>query len=457
MFESKSYDTVAAIATPAGRSAIGIVRVSGPKTLQLLNKIWQPSGSAKLEPYKLTLGWVNDGKTKIDQVLVVIMPAPNSYSGEDMAEIHCHGSQIILNNILQLLMGCGAKPAEAGEFTRRAFLNGKLDLVQAEAVADLIDGDSTQLSRLAAFQLAGGLSNKVKNIKEELIGLAAGTAANLDFSEEDLDDVTSQAQAKTVDELLKQTNHLLNSAESLPLIRNGYKVALIGLPNAGKSTLLNSLVGYERAIVTDVAGTTRDTITETIAYKNLSFHFTDTAGLAETDDLVERLGIERTQEAIATADLLLLLAEPGQEEQTINYLKSEKLSGKLNKDNCLVVYTKQDLKPAKLEKLINQAENLSISAKTNQGLTELLDKIYQKASDGHDPNAVLLLTNRQVATVGDLNNQLLEIKKMLSQKLPEDILQAEYQRALQIIGTLTGDQVTEEVIAGIFSRFCIGK
>lgn len=446
-----SEDTIVAISTPIGVGAIGIVRMSGPKTKQIVSKIFQSSAKHSTQ---LRLGWLCDDDTTIDQILVLSFEQPNSYTGEDMAELHCHGSMVVLEQAVELCVRHGARRAEAGEFTKRAFLGGKLSLTQAEAVGELIHAESEQQAKVATNQLAGGLNRQLSSIKSTLVSLAAAETVGLDFGEEDVEDVSDDQYQKTIEGVVTQVELLLAQRRYLPIVRDGIKVAIVGLPNAGKSTLLNALLGYERSIVTELAGTTRDTINEALHYRGIKMQLTDTAGLHETSDHIENIGIERSRQQIDEADIILLLIEPGAEQRTQAYLNSSGLQDLRKSTNTIVVNTKADLTKSSA-KVNSQAVLVSASAKLN--LTKLLDRIYDVAIDSPSQLDIQVITDRQFKVLDRLAQLLGDIQAGLRQQHPRDVLLTVLQQSIEVVSELDGSSASEAVITEIFRNFCIGK
>lgn len=457
--KSITNTTICAVATPPGAGAISIIRLSGSSSLKIAKKIWKSSGQRTTEPYKLSLGWVFEGTNKIDQAMMVYMPAPNSYTGEDVVEIHLHGSPVISKKVLELLVKNGAQLAQPGEFTKRAFLAGKLDLTQAEAVGDLINAANNRVSKLSSQQLAGELTHKILKIKKDLLSQASFMAASLDFSEEDIAANSYQQQKINLEKTLKSVVEIVKNTQLSTVLRDGLNIALIGLTNAGKSTLLNCLVGYNRSIVTKTAGTTRDTLTETIIYNDFLFNITDTAGLRSTADRIEKIGINRTIKVVNSSDISLLLVAPNKLSTTLKYLKKLNLSQYLDNKNCILVYTKSDLNKIKNQTTKNKTkyDEIFISAKTNKNISKLLDKVLQKSSSSDLSQTEYLLTKRQEKLLRELRLQLQFINSQILNNIPPDILLIEYQKAITICNQITGEDVTEEVIAEVFSNFCIGK
>lgn len=456
--KKSNSSTIVAQASASGASAISIVRFSGPQAYTIAQKIWQPVGSDSPKPRKLTLGWLIDDTTKVDQAMLVYMPAPHSYTGEDVVEIHTHGAPVITQTVISLSLQNGAKLAEPGEFTRRAFLGGKLDLTQAEAVGELIASNNATMMRLASKQLAGGLSKTIKDIKQVLLGLAAHEAASLDFSEEDIVESQLSVQTKSLKQIIKKTNDLLDDSSSLATVKNGYSVALVGLPNAGKSTLLNTLLGYDRSIVTDIAGTTRDTITEGITLGDINVHLTDTAGLRDANDIVEQLGVDRTLQELKSSDTIIVLIEPGNALATIQYLKKNNVLSLLNSASSLIILTKSDI-DQEVETIpeLKNITQLVISAKTGAGIKALRKQLQVFASQNQSSENLSVLTNRQIEVMKKLVQQLKSTLQLVQAKTPPDIILVEYQKAISICNSLTGEEVTQEIINKVFSDFCIGK
>jgi len=456
--KKSNSSTIVAQATASGASAISIIRFSGPQAYNIAQKIWQPISSHAPSPRELTLGWLVDGITKIDQAMLVYMPAPHSYTGEDVVEIHTHGAPVITQTVISLALKHGAQLAEPGEFTRRAFLNGKLDLTQAEAVGELIASNNATMMRLASKQLAGGLSEVIDSIKKTLLGLAAHEAASLDFSEEDIIESQLSIQEKSLKKITKQASDLLSNSSSLAIVKNGYSVALVGLPNAGKSTLLNTLLGYDRSIVTDIAGTTRDTITEGITLGDISIHLTDTAGLRDASDKVEQLGVDRTLQELKSSDTIIILIEPDMMSSTISYLKKNNILPLLNTTSSLIVFTKSDIdQHIAVTPKLNSITQLTVSAKTGNGITGLKKQLQAFASQNQSSENLSVLTNRQIELIKKLTRQLKETLQLVQAQTPADIILVEYQNAISICNSLTGEEVTQEIINKVFSDFCIGK
>lgn len=449
--------TIVAQATAPGSAAISIVRLSGPQAYSIAQKIWQPAISKKVAPRELSLGWLVEGDNKLDQAMLVYMPAPHSYTGEDVVEIHLHGAPIITQKTIQLSLQAGAVLAQPGEYTKRAFLAGKIDLVQAEAVAELIASSNATMMRLASKQLAGGLSSTIQAIKSKLLSLAAHNAALLDFSEEDIADTSTASQQENISNLIDQTKDLLNNSKNLAVVRDGYSIALVGLPNAGKSTLLNHLLGFERSIVTDIAGTTRDTITESIQLSDITIHITDTAGLRQSEDKVEQLGVDRTKQELQNSDSILVLVEPGKSQATYDYLKKQNILKLLNPKTSLVVNTKIDTTTPSSIKELADIKHISISAKTGDGITGLKQEISSVARQNQSSETLSVLTSRQIELIKSLKNQLEIIQNLLTHTTPPDIVLVEYQKALTICSSITGEEVTQEIIDEVFANFCIGK
>ena len=451
-----THDTIVAISTPIGVGAIGIVRLSGSGVSDIVSKIFKVSDSTK--PNQIQLGWIYDDKNPVDQVLLLQFESPHSYTGDDMAEIHCHGAPVILQTIVELCVNAGARRAEAGEFTKRAFLAGKLDLTQAEAVGELIHAESEQQARVASRQLAGGLSKELSNIKQQLVSLAAAETASLDFSEEDIADMSDQQYLDKLRQVSLVVANLLHQQKYLPIVQHGILVAIVGLPNAGKSTLLNTILGYERSIVTELSGTTRDTITEAVSYNGIQLHFTDTAGLRSTTDKVESIGVERTKQELRTSDVVLVLIEPTKQDQTIEYLQSQSLIDSIQPANTLVVYSKADIaKPKSVKNQLNKYQYIEVSAKTKSGVDGLLQSIYSLVVDKPALLDITVTTSRQFAVLEKLASLLAEVESGLSNGDPRDVLLVTLQDCVEAIAELDGSSASEAIITEIFRNFCIGK
>jgi len=438
--------TIAATATAIGKGAIAVIRVSGPKSkgvFKNLTKKKQNPTPNEIKPY-----WIYDGHERIDQSMIVFFASPHSFTGEDMLEIHCHGSQVVQQQILKLLFSLGVKPAKPGEFSERAYYNGKIDIAQAEAIMELVSAENSQVAKLATRQLAGEFSSQINSVRDDLTKLSASLAADLDFSEEDTPSVSPQSIDRTLTTALIKLQNIKAQSELLPKLHNGIHVALVGLPNAGKSTLLNRLLGYERSIVTEIAGTTRDTVSETIEFEGINYHFTDTAGLNNNPDKVEKIGIKRTYEIIYSADVVLLLIQPGQEKATDSYLKKNEVLNSIDKAKIIRVYTKSDI-------LETPSKGLSISAKKGVGINKLLTKIkaISKAELVGDIN---LLTQRQVDILNKAELELVSIQNCLG-NLSSDIVSAELESVISSLNELTGKQANQQIIDSIFRNFCIGK
>ncbi len=455
--------TIVAIATPSACSAIGIVRLSGPRAKTILDKIWRPIGAPGPRPRELALGWLLDGDKKIDQAMAVFMPGPRSYSGEDMVELHTHGAPAIIRAALKICLDNGATMAEPGEFTKRAFLNGKLDLAQAEAVVNLVESDNEAMAKLATDQLAGSLSQQIKAMRARLIDLAAHEIASLDFSEEDVSPSNNDNTLKAVKQVRADIERILANSTQVSTLRDGVKVALIGLPNAGKSTLLNHLLGWERSIVTDKPGTTRDTIEENISIDGIGIRLVDTAGLNTRPDEIERLGIERTRTEIRNSDIILLLVEPGREAETAHYLDSQKIfdddgSSSLAA-NVVVVWTKSDLKikPKPSQLGLTGQKHLSVSTLHDKGLKAVGRLIVGHASVSQLTESVVATTSRQLETLKKTTLILRKIEQLLKNGNPSDIVLVDIEEAIKTLGGLTGETANQEVIDAVFANFCIGK
>lgn len=450
-----NHSTIAAIATAPGHSAIGIIRISGPLSKSALLKLWQPLKQQTLQPRMMCLGWIEMGGKRIDQALAVYMPGPNSYTGEDMIELQTHGSPAVLNSVLDELLAQGVEPAAPGEFTKRAFLNGKIDLAQAEAIGELIASENARSARLATSQLAGGLSKKIGGFKAELLRLSSHLAADLDFSEEDIPTSSPTEDQAHLTTIRSELRDIIKLAQREATIRDGFQIALVGLPNAGKSSLLNALIGYERSIVTNIAGTTRDTISERITLESIPFVLTDTAGLNQAPDQVEKIGIAKTLESIAQSDLILLLIEPGADEATQQYLRANKLSSMLNKSNTSTLYTKDDTRkntPPKSEYL-----GIKVSAKTGAGLNELKTHLIALAGNIETNENVYLLSRRQISVLTSVDRTISDILAAYKDGITADVILVEYQKAIMLLNSLTGEDSTEDLLTEIFTNFCIGK
>jgi tRNA modification GTPase len=462
MYQPDKNDTIVAIATPLGPGGVGIVRLSGQKSLNLALRLFT---SAKnnfqgIKPYRLHHGWIKDFQGKIlDEVLLSFMPGPGSYTGEDVVEINCHGGPAILQSLVETLIKLGARPAEPGEFTYRAYINGRLDLTQAEAVAEMITAPTRASISMAQAKLKGLLGQKITELRSKLENLRQDLCVAVDFPEEDLECLPREHLIKKLKECIEEINRLIDNYDQEHIWQDGALVVLAGRVNAGKSSLLNALLGRERAIVTDIPGTTRDYLEETINLQGLPVRLVDTAGLRQTTDLVEREGFLRGQELISKADLCLLIIDsrlgPGREDRDI--LKN------VTAKNVVIVANKMDLldkEPDWTNEFKKQKLDLIlISARYGKGLKELSNLIRKKII-GHkkEPEQGRLVPNlRQKNSLQKARDELSLLMEETKTDLPYDLLGARLDYACTLLAEITGEITPDDVLNRIFESFCIGK
>jgi len=465
-------NTICAISTPPGNGAIAIIRLSGDQTLSILETVFTPlqqKSISKFSANTIHLGTLHENNQLIDEVLVSIFKAPHSYTGEDLAEISCHGSSFIQQKIMQLLIDKGACTADPGEFTMRAFENGKMDLAQAEGVADLIASSSSASHKLAMQQMRGGFSNEIKNLRERLLNFISLIELELDFSEENVEFADRNQFTELLNDINELIEKLLNSFELGNAIKNGYPVAIAGNTNVGKSTLLNRLLNEEKAIVTDIAGTTRDVIEDVVNIKGLEFRFIDTAGIRETGDQIESIGIERTFDQIDKARIVILLVDANQELdyvlETIRKVE-QRIEGTNKK--LLVLLNKVDLLNTEdqlthIERSIRsilktEDEFLRISAKSGKNTDRLIDQLLEAANYSQiEENDIIVTNTRHYEALKKAHESLQRAHEGLQNDLPTDLLAMDVRDVIHYLGEITGDISTDEILGNIFNNFCIGK
>ena len=448
-------DTIAAIATPPGIGAIGIIRLSGDKSYDIVQNLFS-SKDLKLQPANtLLVGFLKEGDHVLDEVVISFFRKPASYTGEDVIEISCHGSPYVQQQVLDALIRNGARLAKAGEFTQRAFLNKKLDLIQAEAVGDLIASNTSASQRAALSNMRGGFSNVLHELREELIKFSSLIELELDFSEEDVEFADRNKFLVLINNIDETVNRLLESFKLGNVIKNGVSVAIVGKPNAGKSTLLNTLLNENRAIVSEIAGTTRDTIEEVININGILFRLIDTAGIREhSQDVIENMGVVKSKEKIKQADIVLYLFD-------VNEMNEEELTVIVNEireqnPNVIIVANKTDTYSQPMNDRLHSG--IFISAKEEVGIKELKDQLFKVATGaGMETENVIITNTRHYAALMEISKSLKEIKGGLENNISGDLLAPDIRRALHYLGEITGEVTNEDRLDYIFSKFCIGK
>lgn len=453
------FDTIAAISTPKGEGGIGIIRISGDKSFEILSKIFNTKNPNKdLGFYKFNYGFIHDKGKIIDEVMIVRMKAPKTYTCEDIVEINCHGGYFVTEKVLELVLKNGARHAEKGEFTKRAFMNGRIDLSQAEAVMDLIHGKTEKSISLSIDQLRGDLKNKINNFKKSLLDVTAHVNVVLDYPEEGIDDPLPENLRKNLEKVYEEANLLIESYDKGKKIKEGIKTVIVGKPNVGKSTLLNSLLREERAIVTHIPGTTRDIIEEIINIKGIPLVLTDTAGIRKTDDIVENIGVEKSKQLIEKADLILLVLDASEKLEKEDMEVIEKI--KENNKKTIVLLNKIDLE-RKLDLSSYNLENIvEISAKDNIGIEEMEDKIYSYIveEDVENTSEKLIITNIRHKTALEKTKEAVKnIFETIDTGMPMDLISVDLKEALDSLSEITGEISSEDILEHIFGNFCVGK
>ena len=446
--------TIVAISTAVGNSGIGIIRMSGEDSFNIIKRIFKTKGKeVNIKPNTINYGHIVSEGEIIDEVLVSFFKSPKSFTTENMVEINSHGGMVIMNKILEICLKNGAELAEPGEFTKRAFLNGRIDLSQAEAIVDVINAKTEKEAKASIKQLNGDLSAKLNTIRNKILEIMTDIEASIDYPEYDIEEVTENRVLATMEDVKKELNELKKTFNNGKLIRDGLKVAIIGRPNAGKSSLLNAMIKEDRAIVTEIEGTTRDTIEEFIEIDGIPIKIVDTAGIRETENLVEKIGITKSKEAANEADLVIAIIDSSRElskedKEILELIKNKKAIILLNKMDLQGVVTRDDIL-----KIVNNKEVLEISALNNNGI----EKLYNLISNMYKFNEIEIddsftITNKRHKTA--IDNM---IKETVNNKMPIDVVTIYITDILEEIGKITGESVSEDIIKEIFKKFCLGK
>ena len=455
-------DTIAAIATALTNSGIGIIRVSGNEAFDIVDRIFRPKNKRKKlkeeKTYTVHYGHIQDGDEIIDEVLAIVMRGPHSYTAEDTVEIDCHGGVLVMKKILETVIKYGARMAEPGEFTKRAFLNGRIDLSQAEAVIDVINSKNNYALKSSVSQLSGSMSKKVKELREKLLFEIAFIESALDDPEHISLDGYPEKLKVTVNDMQEELNRAISTFDSGRVLSEGIRTVILGKPNAGKSSLMNVLVGEERAIVTDIAGTTRDTLEENIRLHGISLNIVDTAGIRETEDVVEKIGVDKARANADDADLLIYVVDGScpldeNDYQIMNLIEGRKSIVLLNKTDLEMVLTPEEIK----EK--TGKEVVAVSAKEQRGIDLLEEKIKELFLSGEiDFNDEVMITNvRHKTAMSEALKSLSLVKQSIEDQMPEDFYSIDMMNAYEQLGTIIGESLEDDLVNEIFNKFCMGK
>lgn len=453
------FDTIAAISTPRGEGGIGIIRISGDKSFEILDRIFNTKNPNRdLGFYKFNYGFIHDNGKIVDEVMAVRMKAPKTYTCEDVVEINCHGGHLISEKVLELVLKNGARHAEQGEFTKRAFMNGRIDLSQAEAVMDIIHGKTEKSISLSLEQLRGDLRDKIASFKKALLDVTAHVNVVLDYPEEGIDDPLPSNLRKNLENVYAEADRLISSYDKGKKIKEGIKTVIAGKPNVGKSTLLNSLLKEERAIVTHIPGTTRDVIEEIINIKGIPLVLTDTAGIRKTEDIVENIGVEKSKKFIENADLVLLVLDASRELESEDREVIEEIQNHNKK--TIVLLNKIDLE-RKIELDEFGLENiLEISAKDNIGIEDMEERIYSYIVEENveDSSEKLIITNiRHKTALEKTKDAIRNIFETIDAGMPMDLISVDLKEALDSLSEITGEISSEDILDHVFGNFCVGK
>lgn len=448
-------DTIAAIATSMGRSAVNIIKISGPESISIVSKIFTKDLS-KLEPNTINYGFIKEGNELIDEVLVSLFTSPNSQTGEDIVEINTHGGISVTNKVLELVLSNGARLAEPGEFLKRAFLNGKKDLIEAEAISDLINAKTEEARKMSLKGLSGELSKKIKTLRNKILNIIANIEVNIDYPEyEDAIIYTNELLKTNINEIQSDLEKLVKESEKGTLLNNGINVGIVGKPNVGKSSLLNLLINEDKAIVTDIEGTTRDIVEGNITINGVTLNLIDTAGIRETNNVVEKLGVEKSKDIINKSDLIIALFDISRPFT----LEDEAILSSIKVKKSIIILNKTDL-PTKID--LNKFTSYNViktSVKEDIGKDELLNMIKELFSlnEIETGDFTYLSNARQISLIKEALKLCLEIKYQNEENTPVDLIQIDLQNLWEKLGEITGDAYKDELLDEIFSKFCLGK